>query len=103
MTAPFSFGKFYKQYGNSWRVTPAQDLLSACGTKFASGNPTANYEASSLPHQEFLSAHAICVSAGVRAPALLDACTLDVAVLGKKAVNVYRTLPTNVTWGKIVG
>ena len=103
VTAPFSFGKFYKQYGNSWRVTPAQDLLSACGTKFASGNPTANYEASSLPHQEFLSAHAICVSAGVRAPALLDACTLDVAVLGKKAVNVYRTLPTNVIWGKIVG
>jgi hypothetical protein len=39
----------------------------------------------------------------VRAPALLDACTLDVAVLGKKAVNVYRTLPTNVIWGKIVG
>jgi hypothetical protein len=103
LTAPFSFGKFYKRYGNSWRVTPAQDLLSACGTKFASGNPTANYEASSLPHQEFLSAHAICVSAGVRAPALLDACTLDVAVLGKKAVNVYRTLPTNVIWGKIVG
>jgi hypothetical protein len=103
VTAPFSFGKFYKQYGNSWRVTPAQDLLSACGTKFASGNPTENYEASSLPHQEFLSAHAICVSAGVRAPALLDACILDVAVLGKEAVNVYRTLPTNVIWGKIVG
>ena len=103
LTAPFSFGKFYKQYGNSWRVTPAQDLLSACGTKFASGNPTENYEASSLPHQEFLSAHAICIRAKVRAPALLDACTLDVAVLGKKAVNVYRTLPTNVIWGKIVG
>jgi hypothetical protein len=103
VTPPFSFGKFYKEYGNGWRVTPAQDLLSACGTKFASGNPTENYEASSLPHQEFLSAHAICVSAGVRAPALLDACILDVAVLGKKAVNVYRTLPTNVIWGKIVG
>jgi hypothetical protein len=103
LTAPFSFGKFYKQYGNSWRVTPAQDLLSACGTKFASGNPTQNYEASSLPHQEYLSAHAICVSAGVRAPALLDACILDVAVLGKEAVNVYRTLPTNVIWGKITG
>ena len=103
LTAPFSFGKFYQRYGNSWRVTPTQDLLSACGTKFASGNPTDNYEASSLPHQAFLSAHAICVSAGVRAPALLDACILDVAVLGKEAVNVYRTLPTNVIWGKIVG
>jgi hypothetical protein len=39
----------------------------------------------------------------VRAPALLDACILDVAALGKEAVNVYRTLPTNVIWGKITG
>jgi len=103
LTAPFSFGEFYKLYGNSWRVTPTQDLLSACGTKFASGNPTENYEASNLPPKEYQTAHAVCVAAAVRAPALLDACTLDVAVLGKEAVNVYRTLPTNVIWGKITG
>ena len=46
--------------------------------------------------------YAICVRAGVRAPALLDACILDVAVLGQDAANVYRTLPTHVIWGKIV-
>ena len=103
LTAPFSFGDFYKLYGDSWRVTPSQDLLSPCGLKFASSNPTKNYEASSLPHKEYLTAHAICFRAGVRAPGMLDACTLDVAVLGKEALGVYRTLPKNVIWGKIVG
>jgi hypothetical protein len=102
LTAPFQFGEFYKLYGNSWRVTPRQDLLSACGTKVASGTPAENFEAGNLPPKLFNSARAICVRAGVQTPALLDACTLDVAVLGRDAAEVYRTLPRNVIWGKIV-
>jgi hypothetical protein len=104
LTAPFQFSSFYKQYGDGWRVTPAQDmLLSACGTSFTSGDPTVNYEASSLPSSEYKTAHAACVSAGVQVPALLDACTLDVAVLGSEAVSVYQGLPTNLIWGQITG
>ena len=37
----------------------------------------------------------------MKAPALLGACTIDEAVLGKKAPLVYRTLPTNATVGQI--
>jgi hypothetical protein len=103
LTAPFQFSDFYTQYGDSWRVTPAQDLLSACGTAFTSGDPAANYEASNLPTQEYQTAQAACVNAGVEVPALLDACTLDVAVLGTGALNVYQTLPTNLIWGQITG
>jgi hypothetical protein len=103
LAAPFQFGEFYKLYGNSWRVTPEQDLLAACGTKFTSGTPAQNYEASNLPPKVYETAHAICVRAGVQVPAMLDACTLDVAVLGDGAAAVYRTLPTHVIWGKIVG
>jgi hypothetical protein len=102
LTAPFPFGEFYKLYANSWRVTTKQDLLSACGARFASGTPAENYEASNLPPKLYKAAYAICVRAGVQVPALLDACILDVAVLGRDAADVYRTLPTNVIWGKIV-
>jgi len=102
LTAPFQFGEFYQLYGNSWRVPAQQDLLSACGTDFASGNPTENFEVSNLPPRLQRIAQAICVRAGVKAPALLDACTLDVAVLGKEADRVYATLPANVIWGKIL-
>ncbi len=103
LTAPFSFSTFYPEYGDSWRVAPSQDLLSPCGTNFTTGDPTVNYEASSLPSSEYQTAHATCVSAGVESPALLDACTLDVAVLGSGAVKVYQGLPTNLTWGQISG
>jgi len=43
-----------------------------------------------------------CERAGVKAPALLDACTVDVAVLGTKAATqIYLHLSPNLTWGKI--
>jgi hypothetical protein len=102
LTAPFQFSEFYSQYGDSWRVPSEQDLLSACSTTFISTDPTVNYEASSLPTAEYQSAQATCDNAGVKVPALLDACILDVAVLGTEAVNVYQSLPTNLTWGQII-
>jgi len=102
LTAPFQFGEFYQLYGNSWRVPAQQDLLSPCGTRVASGNPTENFEVNNLPPELEQRAHAICVRAGVKAPALLDACTLDVAVLGEEASAVYATLPANVIWGQIL-
>jgi hypothetical protein len=103
LTAPFEFSDFYSQFGDSWRVPSAQDMLDACSTSFVSADPTVNYEASSLPTAEYQSALATCDSADVKVPALLDACILDVAVLGSEAVSVYQTLPTNLTWGQISG
>jgi hypothetical protein len=102
LTAPFQFSEFYSQYGDSWRVPSSQDLLSACSTTFTSTDPTVNYEASSLPTTEFQSAQATCDTAGVKVPALLDACILDVAVLGEGALSVYQALPTNLTWGQFI-
>jgi hypothetical protein len=102
LTAPFQFSDFYSQYGDSWRVPSEQDLLSACSTTFISTDPTVNYEASSLPTAEYQSAQATCDNAGVKVPALLDACILDVAVLGTEAASVYQSLPANLTWGQII-
>jgi hypothetical protein len=103
MTAPFPFSTFYSQYGDTWRVPSGQDLLSACGTTFTSADPTVNYEASSLPTSEYQTAQADCAGAGVEVPALLDACILDVAILGTGVLSEYQTLPTNLTWGQITG
>jgi hypothetical protein len=102
LTAPFRFGEFYKLYANSWRVPPKQDLLTACGTKFVSRTPIQNFEVNSLSPSLRRTAQAICVRARVRASAMLDACTLDVAVLGKGAAKIYATLPARVIWGKIL-
>lgn len=47
-------------------------------------------------------ARAACIAAGVKAAPLLDACTVDVAVLGTKAAaTIYRTIRAGVIWGKI--
>jgi hypothetical protein len=100
LASPFPFSKFYNLYGNSWRVTASQDLLSpACGAKFASGNPATNYDETDLTSQQRQHAQKICAKVPA---ALLDPCILDVATLGDKAVNVYQTLPGNTIWGSII-
>ncbi len=102
LTAPFAFKEFYGLYGNSWRVPASQSLLSACGTKVASGNPQNVFYPNDLPPKIASAARAACLAAKVRAAPLLDACTVDVAVLGRKApFSIYRTMPTDITWGKI--
>jgi len=100
LTAPYAFSPFYGTYGNSWRVTKP-DLLTACGNPPVQSNPGNIFYTSNLPPATARQARAICLSDGVKAPSLLGACTVDEAVLGKKAPLVYRTLPTNVTVGLI--
>jgi hypothetical protein len=100
--APFGFDTFYGKYGNSWRVPIKESLLADCGQKVASGNPTNLMYASNLDPKLAQAARAVCERAGVKAPALLDACTVDVAVLGTKAAaQVYVNLPPNLNWAKI--
>jgi hypothetical protein len=100
--APFAFNTFYGKYGDSWRVPIKNSLLSDCGEKVASGNPTNLMYADNLDPKLAQAAKATCERAGVKAPALLDACTVDVAVLGTKAAaEAYLNLSPNLTWDKI--
>ena len=101
LTAPFIFSEFYGLYGNSWRVPANQSLLSACGRKVVSGNAQTLFYASNLPPTLAKPARVICLDAGVRVAPLLDACTVDVVVLGKAAAQAYLSEPANVTLGEI--
>lgn len=103
-TAPFAFSQIYGPFGTSWLVLGSRDLLSACNGK-AGGvvrrNPTRPFYANDLSPRVAASARAACVAAGVHSAPLLDACTIDVAVLGDKATGVYRTLPAPAAWGVV--
>lgn len=102
LTAPFPFDKFYHQYGESWRVTPKESLLSVCGDKVVSSDPQNVFYANNIDPKLARTARDICLGTGVKVAPLLDACTVDVAVLGNKAAAVvYRTVSTHVIWGKI--
>ena len=54
---------------------------------------------SDLPPDIHKRAQAICAHARVRNDTLLGACTIDVAVLGKRAAQVYRGMPAPVADG----
>jgi von Willebrand factor type D domain len=86
---PISFDDLYGKYGESWRVAPPDSLLSDCGREVEHGNPTKPFFANNLDQGTRDRAGRICVQAGVKEGALLDACTLDVAVLGEKAAAAY--------------
>jgi hypothetical protein len=88
LTAPFSFDMLYGRYGQSWRVKPGQSLL--CGRKVKPAVPSKPFYAQNLAPVVAQHARAICARAGVRKGALLDACTLDVAVIGRpRAAEAY--------------
>ena len=94
LNVPVSFDDLYHRYGNSWRVASAGSLLSDCrGGKIERGIPKKPFFASDLAPSIRDRARAICTHVGVKERALLDACTLDVAVLGKQAATVYVGAP----------
>jgi hypothetical protein len=104
LTAPFAFNEIYGPYGNSWLVPASQDLLSACNGKtgpVVDSHPKKPFYANDLPTNVAARAREVCAAAGVRAPPLLNACTVDVAVLGDRAANVYRTLAAPAVWGLV--
>jgi hypothetical protein len=99
---PVSFGDLYGRYGESWRVAPANSLLAACGGgALENGMPSKPFFANDLTSSIHDQARASCANAGVQAPVLLDACTLDVAALGTKdAAAVYVGAPAPAAVGE---
>ena len=85
---PVSFNDLYHKYGDSWRLDPATSLLSVCGTKTEQGNPGKPFFARDLDPALREKARTVCLRAHV-SDVWLDACTLDVAVLGDQAAAVY--------------
>jgi hypothetical protein len=85
LTAPFSFEELYQHYGESWRVAPDESLLSVCGEATERGNPEKPFGLEDLDPQTAERARGVCVEAGVKEGPLLDACTIDVAVIGDDA------------------
>ncbi|MDI1464106.1 hypothetical protein QEZ54_24265 [Catellatospora sp. KI3] len=87
---PLTFEELYWKYGESWRVRAEESLLNDCGKVTEEGNPGRPFFAGDLDQEERGRARAICLEAGVKdSPTVLDACTLDVAVLGKAAAAAY--------------
>jgi hypothetical protein len=82
ITNPFAFETLYGRFGDSWRVSPRESLLNACGEGLKATNPTRPFYARDLEQKTFDRTRAVCVAAGVKGATLLDACTLDVAVIG---------------------
>ena len=95
LTAPFPFADLYHHYAESWAVPSKQSLLDACGTrKIEKGLPERPFFANDLPPEDYQNARRVCEAAGIKVKPLLDACTLDVAVLGSRdAAKVYVGTP----------
>ena len=86
LSRPVSFADLYQLYGESWRVPADESLLTKlCGDKPPeSRDPEKPFYAKDLDPKIYKRASAICRQAGVKQPALLDACILDTAVLGDR-------------------
>jgi hypothetical protein len=104
LTNPFPFEDLYHRYADSWRVAPRESLLSVCGgNEIERGIPRKPFYASDLEPKVREKALAVCIAAGVKAGPLLDACTLDVAVIGNDAAaKVFVGTGTPVALGNVV-
>jgi hypothetical protein len=98
LKAPVSFTNLYDSYADGWRVRPNESLFTVEST-IKAGIPDKIFYARQLNAQEYARARRICAAAGVKSQALLDACTLDNAVLNDMAaaeVFVHAPRPRDV-------
>jgi hypothetical protein len=103
LTNAFPFNDLYHHYADSWRVSPRESLLSACGGATESSAPSTTFYAADLDPQVRERTRAVCATAGVTEPAHLDACIVDVAMTGNDdAAQVFAGLPPPAAVGKIV-
>ena len=87
LTNPFNFDELYHRFANSWRVSAEASMLSVCdaGKAIERGTPQRLFFANDLEAGVREKARAVCTAAGVKEGPLLEACTLDVAVIGQDA------------------
>ena len=89
LQAPFPFEALYGHYTESWRVPRRDSMLNACGEAKEVGVPTEPFYANDLNPELARRNRDICMKYGIKQSALLDACVIDVAMLGPKAAKVY--------------
>jgi len=96
---PVSFEVLYHRYGESWRVPPRASLLCK-DREIKIGDPRNPFYANDLSETQQQRARAICTKAGVKQPAALADCILDVTVLGtsRAAPGLARAPIPGVVW-----
>jgi hypothetical protein len=85
LAQPVSFKEFYYRYGASMNIKPEESLFGE-DPKNIFEAPEKPYTVRNLAPKEHRFGRAACIKAGVTARPLVDACTLDVAVLRSPAV-----------------
>ena len=87
LTNAFNFDELYHRYADSWRMSAEKSLLSVCNseTEIERRVPKQTFYAKDLEPAVRERAQRVCATAGVKAGPLLEACTLDVAVIGQDA------------------
>ena len=105
LTNPFNFDELYHRFANSWRVSADSSLLSACGAREIEARlPERTFFAEDLVAGVREQASAVCRAAGVMTGPLLEACTLDVAVIGRDAAaKIFVGAPPPVAVGIVTG
>jgi hypothetical protein len=99
---PVDLGTLYGTYGDSWRVPPTGSLVSVCDDPTPNEDPTTPFWADELTPAQQSQGEAACEQDGVTNQTLLEACTLDVAVLGTAAATDYEgdTAPVDVGYSE---
>jgi len=106
LTNPFNFDELYHRFAESWRVSGEASMLSACNAErvVEVGAPKRTFYARDLEEGVREKARGVCAAAGVKPGALLDACTLDVVVIGQnEAVKAFVDAPQPAAVGTIAG
>ena len=99
---PFSFEELYHSYADSWRVTPNESMLNVCGEEVKAGVPDKPFFVKDLAPEVAKRTLTICANAGVKLGPLLDACMIDVAVIGRAmAAEIYAKTPAPTAVGEI--
>ncbi|WNI16836.1 discoidin domain-containing protein [Actinacidiphila sp. ITFR-21] len=99
---PVDLTTLYQVYGDSWRVPADQSLVAVCGDQTPATDPTTPLWADQLPTALHDRAQAVCQQDAVKDATLLEACTLDVAVLGDGAATEFigEPAPVNVAFSE---
>jgi hypothetical protein len=99
---PFSFEELYHPYADSWRISEGDSMLVPCGGQVKPGIPEKPFVTRDLNPDLAVKTREICDKAGPRDGALLEACMLDVAMLGnERAAAIYAKTPAPAKVGTI--